>query len=128
MGVSERSRRGCGGGGAFRMLLGGGGEVEPEGPARILVEADGTLSAIPGAAERLPALVIERRTPGRQPLRTVYCYPAEVYRLGTTFYVRRPKRPGRAAHTTVIDAEAGGASVEGTTIEGEAAVLLVFDG
>lgn len=100
--------------------------MEPEGLARILVEADGALSVIPGAAERIAALVMERRAPGRPPLRTVHCYPAEVYRLATTFYVRRPKRGGRAAHTTVIDAAELGASVERTILEGEPAVLLVW--
>jgi len=117
---------GCGAGCAAAAA--GDGGVEPEGPARILVESDGTLSVIPGAAHRIPALVIERRVPDRQPLRTLYCYPAEVYALGTTFYVRRPKRPGRAAHTVVIDAGVAGASVEATSVEGQPAVLLVFDG
>ncbi len=101
--------------------------MEPEGPVRILVEPDGSLSLIPGAARRIPALIVERRAPGRQPLRTMYCHPAEVYRLGNTFYVRRPTRPGRPAHTVVIDADAAGAGVEATDLQGQPAVVLTFE-
>ena len=101
--------------------------MEPEGPVRILVEPDGSLSVIPGAAARIPALIVERCAPGRPPLRSVYCHPAEVYRLGNTFYVRRPTRPGRAAHTVVIDADAGGGTGAAADLEGQPAVLLSFE-
>lgn len=103
--------------------------MEPQdGPVRIIVETDGALSVIPGAAHRIPVLIIERRTPDGQTLRTIHCHPAEIYRDGMRFYVRRPTRPGWAAHTVVVDAEAAGATVDATTLHGLPAVLLTFEG
>ncbi len=87
------------------------------------IESDGSLSWLPAGAQRLAELRIVRGG-----LTTVHAAPAEVYRLGARFYVRRPKRGG-AWHTIELDADALGARVEAvTTPDGRAAAILTVDG
>lgn len=86
------------------------------------IELDGSLSWLPSGAQRLAELRIVRGG-----LTTVHAAPAEVYRLGARFYVRRPKRGG-AWHTIELDADALGARLEEfTTPDGRAGAVLTVD-
>jgi hypothetical protein len=84
------------------------------------IEADGSLSWLPAGAVRLAALHVRRGG-----LTTVHAAPAEIYRAGSRFFVRRPTRAG-AWRTIELDADALGARVEEfTTPDGPGAVLTV---
>ena len=71
---------------------------------RPLIEGDGSVHWLPVGAERLAALRVRRRQPDGTWLTTVHCHPAEVYRAGDRFFVRRPKRAGTGWHTIELDA------------------------
>jgi hypothetical protein len=91
------------------------------------IEDDGTLSWLPAGAVRLAELRVRRRQAGGGYLTTVHAPPAEVYRAGQRFFVRRPKRAGAAWHTIELDAEALGADVEEVVTPAGPAVVLTVD-
>ncbi|HVB09715.1 MAG TPA: hypothetical protein VNM16_05040 [Bacillota bacterium] len=85
------------------------------------VEPDGSLSWLPAGAVRLAELRVQR--PG---LTTVHAAPAEIYRAGNRFFVRRPTRVG-TWHTILLDADALGARVEDVATPAGPAVVLVVE-
>jgi hypothetical protein len=91
------------------------------------IEADGSLSWLPRGAERLAELRVRRRQPDGTYLTTLHAAPAEVYRQGVRFYVRRPKRSD-AWHTIELDADALGARVEEITTPAGPGAILTVDG
>ncbi|MBE3589776.1 MAG: hypothetical protein IMW98_02980 [Firmicutes bacterium] len=81
---------------------------------RPLVEADGTVSWLPASGVRLDWLEVARRDAQGGWLRTLHSAPAEVWRAGRTFYIRKPKRAhaGAAWHTLTLEADPRFARVE----------------
>lgn len=91
------------------------------------VEADGSLSWLPVDAQRLVSLTVRRRRPDGGWLTTVHCHPAEVFRQGRCFYIRKPKRIGQAWHTVRLDADELHARIEATATPAGRAVTLTVE-
>jgi hypothetical protein len=91
------------------------------------LEADGSISWLPHGTVRLASLTVRRRQADGGWLTTVYGPPAEVYRQEHRFFIRRPKRAGFAWHTTELDADALGATVDELATPTGAAVTLSIE-
>ncbi|MBX5477066.1 MAG: hypothetical protein IRZ18_08105 [Clostridia bacterium] len=78
------------------------------------IEADGTVSWLPADGVRLDWLEVARPDPKGGWLRTFHSAPAEIWRSGRTFYIRKPKRAHAAAawHTLTLHADPRHARVE----------------
>lgn len=87
-------------------------------------ESDGTISWLPVDGETLTSLEIRKRGEDGEWIHTLHSHPAEIYRRGSQFYIRKPKKGGETWHTVVIDTTEMPCRIE--EIESETGLTVVL--
>ena len=92
------------------------------------VESDGTISWLPEGAERLAMITLWHKAGDSEWRKSVHVPPAQVFRHGERYFIRKPKRWTDAWHTTEIDLRLHRVDVhEKETPEGKVVTVTVND-